>query len=168
MSSSSSSSGDQVGTFGAKTTKTFSKEKLEPVARQQDHPAPRITIHAHDNLKFGENSSERLKLSNSDHIAEKPITLAEAGEADKVKGVRDIGTLSRSSKRLLEADELLRRDLWRAARNYRQSDYYDYSLFGLNVNLDRAVGRHQHEAMLYNQGKSIVMIDKCSEAFSSL
>lgn len=63
--------------------------------------------------------------------------------------------LSESSKRLLVSSEDYGRILWRAARDYQQTDHYDYSLFGLNVHLDKAVARHQREAMLYNQGESI-------------
>lgn len=62
-------------------------------------------------------------------------------------------TLSDSSRRLLEANEEHERELWRAARNYHQLEHYDYSLFGLDPNLDQAVGLHQREAMLYNQGE---------------
>lgn len=62
-------------------------------------------------------------------------------------------TLSNSSRRLLEANEEYERELWRAARNYQQLEHYDYSLFGLDLNLDQAVGLHQREAMLYNQGE---------------
>lgn len=74
-------------------------------------------------------------------------------ENEQKVDTRNIGTLSKSSRRLIEADERLRRELWRAARDFRQSDYYDHSLFGLSLNLDQAVGRHQREAMLYNQGE---------------
>jgi len=45
------------------------------------------------------------------------------------------------------------RILWRAARNYRQTDHYDYSLFGLDAHLDRAVAQHQRQAMEYNRGE---------------
>lgn len=45
------------------------------------------------------------------------------------------------------------RVLWRAARNYQQTDHYDYSLYGNSAELDRAVAQHQRQAMLYNQGE---------------
>lgn len=68
---------------------------------------------------------------------------------------RSNGSLSECSKRLLSSSEDYKRVLWRAARNHQQQDHYDYSLFGLNVHLDKAVAQHQRETMLYNQGKSI-------------
>lgn len=75
-------------------------------------------------------------------------------------------TLSESSRRLLEANEEYERELWRAARNYQQLEHYDYSLFGLDPNLDQAVGLHQREAMLYNQGEFRIDGGRASERAS--
>lgn len=56
---------------------------------------------------------------------------------------------------MLNSAEEIERAIRRAARNYQQTDHYDYSLFGLDVHLDRAVAQHQREAMLYNQGECV-------------
>lgn len=71
------------------------------------------------------------------------------GETDR----RPTQTLSNSSRKLLEDNEEFERKLWRAARDYQQLEHYDHSLFGLDPHLDRAVGLHQREAMLYSQGE---------------
>lgn len=62
-------------------------------------------------------------------------------------------SFSESSRRLIEAHEEYERQIWRAARDYRQSDHYDYSLFGSSSDLDLAVALHQREAMQYSRGK---------------
>lgn len=74
--------------------------------------------------------------------------------------------LSESSRRLLEtANKDHELELWLAARNYRQSDHYDYSLFGLSSHLDQAVAQHQRQAMLYNQGESLLQFTSRAYTF---
>lgn len=52
-------------------------------------------------------------------------------------------------------DETYQRHLWRLARNYTYTEHYDHTLYGLDADLDKAVARHQREAMMYNQGEFI-------------
>lgn len=78
---------------------------------------------------------------------------------DCIRNRKQSTQLSESSRKLLSvANKDYERALWQAARNYQQFDHYDHSLFGLDYNLDQAVGRHQREAMLYSQGKCVWLI----------
>lgn len=107
--------------------------------QQQPDSVPRITIKPTGGAK-STNKSQFVPLATK-HIESAPLNTA------------DSNGLSVSSRRLLEDNENYERLVWRAARNYQQAEHYDYSLFGLDSDLDQAVGRHQREAMLYNQGK---------------
>lgn len=119
------------------------KRKLEfegnTASNQRQVDLPRVTI---------QRESPNDKLLSSSREFECSTSSCRSQIRDQIRQ-----PLSNSSRQLLEANLDYEREVRLSARNYRQSDHYDYSLFGLDHNLDQAVGRHQREAMLYNQGK---------------
>lgn len=75
-------------------------------------------------------------------------------ESNKESQLRQV-TNSQSGLSKEYVDEIYQRQLWRVARNYTYTEHYDHTLYGLDADLDKAVARHQREAMMYNQGEFI-------------
>lgn len=146
------------------------KESKNKTTEKQDdeRKLPRITIHdrgCYCDSRGQEEGEDSLNSVSTNRISSKKHDSGSGKNLNEFNFIRNKNpyleeesnikqvTLSNSSRRLLEANEEHERELWRAARNYHQLEHYDYSLFGLDPNLDQAVGLHQREAMLYNQGE---------------
>lgn len=124
---------------------SFDQVNTEPVPPQPPPPPLQIAIQ--------DLSREASAIESAAALdGREPVNLQ---REQRVHSDDNQGSLSESSRRLLASSEDHWRILWRAARNHQQADHYDYSLFGLDAHLDKAVARHQRETMLYNQGKSI-------------
>lgn len=141
---------------------------LRQARNSSQNPVPRITI-CHD-----ERETAKTTLTTSEKVVERVpkrdpnnsrLGISSSSSTSGGSGGSN-SSFSESSKRLIGAHEEYERQIWRAARNYRQSDHYDYSLFGSSSDLDQAVARHQREAMQYSQGESFQQIPSfCGSVF---